>query len=438
MVRVAVVGCCHGELDKIYRDIAARDAADGRRSSLLLIGGDFQACRDAGDLQCMAVPAKYRRLGDFQAYYAGRRRAPLPTVFVGGNHEASNFMQELPHGGYVAQDIYYLGHAGVLRFGGLRIAGISGIYDRRDLTKGRSERPPYDEGSLRSVYHTRQFDVERLSLYTKHRLDIVMSHDWPRNVYRHGDTRALLRQKPYFRKEVERGELGSPANEQLLHALKPRHWFSAHLHVKFEATIRHGQPATGQGKKRRRSDQRDEPRTSVKIDNPEEIELELSSSDDGSNDEAPTGDAKSREQEDAAAAAALEAYRAQALARLQETSFLALDKCLPNRKYLDFMDIEPEDATDTAAEHKLEYDADWLAIVRAMDQYASTERYQKRLPSKAELEEQVATARQWIDEHVTDLGALPPFERSAPTDPDEVRLCPNSQTSSFRKMLGLA
>ena len=31
------------------------------------------------------------------------------TIFVGGNHEASNHLQELPYGGWVAPNIYYLG-----------------------------------------------------------------------------------------------------------------------------------------------------------------------------------------------------------------------------------------------------------------------------------------------------------------------------------------
>lgn len=42
-------------------------------------------------------------------YYAGERVAPVLTVVVGGNHEASGFMQELPYGGWLAPNIYYLG-----------------------------------------------------------------------------------------------------------------------------------------------------------------------------------------------------------------------------------------------------------------------------------------------------------------------------------------
>lgn len=40
------------------------------------------------------------------------------------------------YGGWVAPNIYYLGHSGVVKVGDLRIGGISGIYDERDYYKG--------------------------------------------------------------------------------------------------------------------------------------------------------------------------------------------------------------------------------------------------------------------------------------------------------------
>lgn len=56
-------------------------------------------------------------------YYSGERRAPILTIFIGGNHEASNYLQELPYGGWVAPNIYYMGRASVIKFGDLRIGG---------------------------------------------------------------------------------------------------------------------------------------------------------------------------------------------------------------------------------------------------------------------------------------------------------------------------
>ncbi len=84
----------------------------------------------------MAVPEKYHQLQTFYKYYSGETRAPVLTLFVGGNHESTGYMTELPYGGWVAPDIYYMGFAGVLRFAGLRIAGLSGIYKFHDYNKG--------------------------------------------------------------------------------------------------------------------------------------------------------------------------------------------------------------------------------------------------------------------------------------------------------------
>ena len=77
------------------------------------------------------------------------------------------------------------------------------------------------------------------SLQISRHLDIFISHDWPRGIYDFGDAHTLLRRKKHFREEVANGTLGSPPLEELLHHLKPGYWFSAHLHCKFAAVVRH-------------------------------------------------------------------------------------------------------------------------------------------------------------------------------------------------------
>ena len=95
-------------------------------------------------------------------YYSVEKVAPVLTIFIGGNHEASNYLQELAYGGWVAPNIYYLGYASVVTVAGLRIAGLSGIFKSHDLMRGHHEYPPYNNSTMRSAYHIRNLEVFRL------------------------------------------------------------------------------------------------------------------------------------------------------------------------------------------------------------------------------------------------------------------------------------
>ena len=98
-LNVIVKGCCHGELDTIYASIAEVERRRGVQVDLLLCCGDFQSLRAEQDYDALAVPPKYRELKDFKKYWSGEKKAPVLTVFVGGNHEASNFLGSLFYGG---------------------------------------------------------------------------------------------------------------------------------------------------------------------------------------------------------------------------------------------------------------------------------------------------------------------------------------------------
>ena len=161
MVLFAVEGCCHGELDNIYASVEQLAAVHGTKIDVLLICGDFQAVRNEADLATMACPVKYRNINTFYKYYSGELVAPVLTIFVGGNHEASNHNWELYHGGWVAPNIYFLGYAGVVNVGGVRIAGSSGIFNGRHYQMGHYEKPPFDGDAVRSTYHVRELEVLR-------------------------------------------------------------------------------------------------------------------------------------------------------------------------------------------------------------------------------------------------------------------------------------
>ncbi|GAB1604955.1 lariat debranching enzyme-like isoform X1 [Argonauta hians] len=237
-MKIAVEGCAHGELDKIYETIQFIEKKENTKVDLLLICGDFQAVRFESDMKCMAVPKKFQKMNSFYKYYNGEKVAPVLTIVIGGNHEASNYMQELPYGGWLAPNIYYLGYASIVQFGGVRIGGLSGIYKGHDFHKGHFEHPPYSEDTKRSVYHVRNLEFFRMKQIKRH-IDIMLSHDWPRGIHNYGDLRGLLRKKKFLESDIQTNTLGSPPAEELLNVLRPTYWFSAHLHVKFSAIVPH-------------------------------------------------------------------------------------------------------------------------------------------------------------------------------------------------------
>lgn len=323
-LRIVVEGCCHGELDQIYASIALIEQESGQNVDLLICCGDFQAVRNKEDLKSMNVPSKYLTMASFHRYYSGEKVAPVLTIFIGGNHEASNHLQELYYGGWVAPNIYYLGCSGVVSVGGVRIAGISGIYNGRDYHRGHFEVPPYSPSTLRSIYHVREYEVFKLAQLASGsgargdsaHVDVMLSHDWPRGIYHHGDMGQLLRTKPYFRKECETNTLGSQAAELLLNLLQPSYWFAGHLHCKFAAVVRHSSSTSQMS-------------TPAKV-----------------------------------------------------TKFLALDKCLPNRDFLQLVEIpRPPDRWEQPV--RLEYDLEWLAILRSTHSLLSRAEREVVLPRES-------------------------------------------------------
>jgi len=144
--------------------------------------------------------------------------------------------------------------------------------------------------------------------------DIFLSHDWPCGIERHGDLNNLLRRKPFLRGDIQSNQLGSPPLMSLLRNLKPSWWFAAHMHTRFEARVRHD-PTDPPAVTASNSDEivigdEDDDLKVVKdvapLQNPDEIVLE---------DEIETVVSPPPPP--------------------HETKFLALDKCLPRRQFLE-------------------------------------------------------------------------------------------------------
>lgn len=155
----------------------------------------------------MSVPDKYKEMGQFYLYYTGQKKAPYLTLFIGGNHEASNVLDEYHYGGitwlnlgYLCENIFFLGRAGVVKFKGLRIGGLSGIYKDYDYYRGHHEINLLRH--KKTVYHNREFEIAKLNQITG-KIDILVSHDWPNSIVKPKDINQVCKVKPHFRKDVD-------------------------------------------------------------------------------------------------------------------------------------------------------------------------------------------------------------------------------------------
>ncbi|KAJ9149951.1 Lariat debranching enzyme [Pleurostoma richardsiae] len=495
-VRVAIEGCGHGTLNAIYAAVETSCEARGWDDGvdLLIIGGDFQATRNAADLTIMSVPPKYRQLGDFHEYYSGARRAPCLTIFVAGNHEAAGYLWELYYGGWVAPNIYYMGAANVLRLGPLRIAGMSGIWKGFDYRKPHHERLPFSRDDVKSFYHVREIDARKL-LQIRTQVDVGISHDWPRGVEKHGDQRRLFRMKPDFEEESRDGTLGNMAAEYVMDRLRPPYWFSAHLHCKFAAIKTYQPPGGSRGDSPLEIAASAQDAASVEATtitheaqgaNPDEIDLDMDD-DDGAEDSKPVpasseATEQSKQPKSAAPSSVSDALRAQLPASFTQPKrpkpattpgqpvpptitnttvrFLALDKCLPGRKFLQVCDVLPHDSSSLASHpssnaslprYKLQYDPEWLAITRAFAPFLTIGDRTAHTPP--DLGEEAYRAlidaeRVWVDEHVVANGRLDVPENFTVTAPPHVPGMPestseqpneytNPQTAAFCELVGV-
>ena len=98
--------------------------------------------------------------------------------------------------------------------------------------------------------------------------------------------------------------MGSGPCWDLLTTLHPKHWYSAHMHCRFDANVQHNET--------------------------------------------------------------------------ERTKFVALDKCLPNRKFLDFLDI----GDDNQNPPEIKYDLQWLTVLHLTNNLLNVGRNQTKLPLK--------------------------------------------------------
>ena len=233
-IRIVITGCIHGNLEKMYSDILKNNK---EKIDLIICTGDFESLITKNDLNYLSCPDKYKTMGDFYKYYNKINKVPILTIFIGGNHEASNILDNNFYGGYICENIFYLGRSNYINYKGINILGISGIYNYFDYFKGHFEKDILQ--NIKSIFHVREFDIAKLSYINDNNIDIFISHDWPNNIINKNDINNIIKNKPLWKNDILNNKLGSFPNQFLLNLLKPKYYCCGHMHYYYKNTIFH-------------------------------------------------------------------------------------------------------------------------------------------------------------------------------------------------------
>jgi len=227
----AAVGDVHGHTHALVDLVQSWEKETGSHISFVLQVGDFEPHRHAGDLETMAAPVKYKEVGAFQDFLAGRSVFPWPVYFVGGNHEPYGFLDQHTLGAWIVPNCRYLGRAGLVLLAGLRIVFLTGIYRENDFHKTR---PPVERISkLPNRVFTAITERDIDQALSCEPADILLMHDWPTGIVAPGDEARFERQL----RHPDQPQFGNPYARILIDLLEPRLVLCGHMHVPYEREI---------------------------------------------------------------------------------------------------------------------------------------------------------------------------------------------------------
>jgi len=228
----AAVGDVHGHMHALVDLVQSWEHETGNDVSFVLQAGDFEPHRDAEDLRTMAAPAKYKEVGSFPEFLAGRSRFPWPVYFIGGNHEPYGFLDQYPQGKLLVQNCIYLGRVGKIELAGLRIVFLTGIFRGEESFK--ASRPPVERiEHLPNALFTAVTEDDIWQALSYESADILLLHDWPDSIVASGDE-GLLEEKL---RHPDQAQFGNPSAHALIDLMKPQLVLCGHMHIPYEREI---------------------------------------------------------------------------------------------------------------------------------------------------------------------------------------------------------
>ncbi|MFW7377507.1 MAG: metallophosphoesterase family protein [Oligoflexus sp.] len=218
----------HGELNKMYADILAFEASLAVRFDYVLHVGDFGIWPDSNKVD--RATRDHDGAGDFPSWFAERKQAPRPTIFIKGNHEDFEYLAKIDDN-EVLPNLTYLSNGEVLELkGGIRLGGIGGCFGPSNYERKSSRLQGY------ARRHFTRDEIENLGKQGK--IDILLLHDAPAGI-------EIV--KPGRGDLVHRYKSTATGLAEVLKMTNPHVCFFGHHHVRMDAELA-GVPCIGLNK----------------------------------------------------------------------------------------------------------------------------------------------------------------------------------------------
>ena len=172
---ICAAGDIHGAINRMYDEILVFEGTLGMRFDYVLHVGDFGIWPDPGRID--KATRKHDGAGDFASWFRERRATPRHTVFIKGNHEDFDWLDE-QLSDEILPGLFYLRNGRTMDLGegrnGVRIGGLGGCYSPSDYPK-RSKQ-------LRGAEKAHYTHDEIEALTKQAGIDVLLLHDAPDGV----------------------------------------------------------------------------------------------------------------------------------------------------------------------------------------------------------------------------------------------------------------
>lgn len=216
MVKILVCGDVKGNFASVFNRVSK------------LKSQEFSALFCVGDFFAPDVDTRIQ----LASYLSGTESIPIPTYFILGSEGKHTEVvdENAEEGGAVCHNLQYLGRYGITTISGLRVAFLSGVYNKSTFRKEpTSSTTAKYEANYSSSHVEALFDHYRLS-YATEGVDLLLTCEWGKHFS------SYLAKNIIPEKILASGieNFGSPVVGELLGAMSPRYHFAGREGVFFQ------------------------------------------------------------------------------------------------------------------------------------------------------------------------------------------------------------